>query len=330
MNISGIDLNLLRIFDAMMQERSATRVAERVGLSQPAVSAALARLRHVTRDELFLREGGKMVPTSRAEAMHDPVRAAMSAIEGAFDAAIPFDPVTAERRYRLLGSDYFSTLLMPPLSEAVSAVAPNILLQMLDMPSSEVVATLADGKVDVAVSPATIRLPDYICAQTLFRSYLVTVNARRNSRLRDAGVGIGERIPPELFCSIPHVMMSMDGSTRGTIDKPLEERGLFRNVRLTLPHFHAVALAVASGNFLANLPVHYAHHVAAQFDLEIYLPPYDAPILDANLYWHRRHEFDTANLWLRRQIESVFSLRDSHLPEDKILREMLLAKSAAT
>ncbi|QDZ01190.1 LysR family transcriptional regulator [Nitratireductor mangrovi] len=330
MNFSGIDLNLLRIFDAMMQERSTTRVAERVGLSQPAVSSALGRLRHIAGDELFIREGNRMVPTTKAELMHAPVRAAMARVEDAFDVAMPFDPPRAERTFRILGSDYFSTLIMPSLAAAVHVQAPRVVLQMLDMPSSEVVPALSDGRVDLAFSPSTIEPPDYIRKQTLFHSYIVAAAAKGNERLRDAGIAAGERLPAELYCALPHVVMSMDGSRRGTIDTPLEDQGLSRSVMLTLPHFHAVASAVASSDMVGNLPVHYARLVAPQMNLELYLPPFDPPIIDVNLYWHRRHDSDSANSWLRTMIRRISSFADEADPQDPVLCTALHERRSTT
>ena len=325
MNFSGIDLNLLRIFDTMMQERSTTRVAERVGLSQPAVSSALARLRHLTNDDLFIREGGRMVPTSKAEAMREPVRAAIAGIEGAFAVAAPFDPATSDRTFRLLGSDYFSSLLMPNLSALALRSAPRVVLQMLDMPSSEVVVALADGRVDAALSPATISPPDYIGSLRLFRSWIVTLVARSHPLIAERGFRRGQRLTPALFCHYPQAVMSMDGSIRGTVDRPLEAQGFSRRVALTLPHFHAVALAIATGEVIGSLPVHYALQVARQLDLEVLLPPFDAPILDVGLYWHRRHELDAASRWLRGIIAEVFTFGDETELADEILKKALAA-----
>ncbi|MFZ2101166.1 MAG: LysR substrate-binding domain-containing protein [Oricola sp.] len=321
--MTGIDLNLLRIFDAMMQERSTTRVGERVGLSQPAVSAALARLRHLMKDDLFVREGNRMVPTAKAEAIHGPLRDAMARIEAALDAAIPFDPATSERAFRIPGSDYFSTLLMPPLSAAVHSEAPAVVLQMIDMPSADVVPALAEGRVDLAVSPDTFEAPDFVSSKRLFNSWLVTVARRNHPVLREHGIRPGSRIPPEVYCAIPHVIMTMDGATRGTIDVPLAERGLSRNILMTLPHFHSVALAAASGEMIGNLPVHYARHVQSYVGIDGYLPPFDPPLVGVDLYWHRRHDTDSANAWLRGKIEEVFSLGNGDLPEDASLREKL-------
>jgi DNA-binding transcriptional LysR family regulator len=330
MNFSGVDLNLLRIFDALMQERSTTKVAERVGLSQPAVSSALARLRHLANDDLFIREGGRMVPTSKAEAMREPVRAVIAGIEGAFAVAAPFDPATSDRSFRLLGSDYFSTLLMPSLSARALRAAPRIILQMIDMPSSEVASALANGLVDAALSPSTIDPPDYVACRTLFCSWVVTLVARDHPLIAQHGCRRGQRLTPELFCRYPQVVMSMDGSTRGTIDGPLEAQGFSRRVALTLPHFHAVALAIATGGVIGSLPVHYASQVAVQLDLEVLLPPFDAPILDVRLYWHRRHDLDAANTWLRGLIAEAAALGEETDLMDDALRKAVAATQATS
>jgi DNA-binding transcriptional LysR family regulator len=146
-NFSTLDLNLLRVFDAMMLELNTTRAGERVGLSQPAVSSALGRLRHVTGDDLFVRDGNRMVPTPRALAMAEPIRSALRRMEDALSAAAGFDPASSSQIFRISGSDYFSTLLMPRLAEAVTREAPGITLQMLDHPAGEVVDLLSEGRV---------------------------------------------------------------------------------------------------------------------------------------------------------------------------------------
>ena len=301
MNFAALDLNLLRVFDAMMIELNTTRTGERVGLSQPAVSAALGRLRHVTGDELFVREGNRMVPTQRAEAMHEPIREALRRMEQALAAVARFEPGKASQTFRISGSDYFSSLLMPPLAAAVMAEAPGVTLQMLDHPAAEVARLLGEGAIDLAVD-AELAVPEWICARRLFRSFIVAVLPKRYPMLVEAGVRPGERIPPKLFCAIPHVLMSMDGSRTGTMDRALAAHGLQRRVAMTVPHFHAVGLAVAQAGLLGNLPVHFARRVAELLDLDIYLPPHDPPITDVMLLWHRRMDGNAANAWLRDHI----------------------------
>jgi DNA-binding transcriptional LysR family regulator len=314
MNFAALDLNLLRVFDAMAIELNTTRTGERVGLSQPAVSSALGRLRQILGDELFVREGNRMVATERALMLREPIRDALRRMEEALASVARFDPATATQRFRISGSDYFSILLMPRLSAGVMSEAPGVTLQMIDHPSSEAVRLLGEGAIDLAVVPVEVRssgptlvdarfeAPDWVCSRKMLESFVVSVAPKRHPVIEKAGVKPGHRIPADVFCTVPQVLMSMDGSTIGTIDPVLAERGLERRVALTVPHFQAVALAIAEAGLLGNLPIHFARAVAPVLDLDLYLPPYDPPITDVMLFWHRRVDAHAANAWLRDHI----------------------------
>jgi DNA-binding transcriptional LysR family regulator len=319
MNFAALDLNLLRVFDAMTIELNTTRAGERVGLSQPAVSSALGRLRYVVGDELFVREGNRMVPTERALALQEPIREALRRMEDALSAVAQFDPAIAVQTFRISGSDYFSALLMPRLAAAVMPAAPGVTLQMIDHPSSDAVRLLGEAAIDLAVVPVEIRagegdqsspalvdarieVPDWVCTRKLLQSFTVAVAVKGHPVLAKAGVQPGHRIPPRVFCAIPQVLMSMDGSMTGTIDPGLAERGLRRRVAMTVPHFQAVALAIAQAGLLGNLPIHFARSVAPVLGLDLYLPPFDPPVTEVMLFWHRRMEKNAANAWLRDRI----------------------------
>jgi DNA-binding transcriptional LysR family regulator len=325
MNFSALDLNLLRVFDAMSLDLNTTRAGERIGLSQPAVSSALGRLRAIIGDELFVRQGNRMVATERALVLREPSRAALRQMEDALAAISRFDPATAELTFRISGSDYFSTLLMPRLAAAIMPEAPGVTLQMLDHPSGEAIGLLADGAIDMAVVPvecaetgdrmpsptlvdARFEVPEWVCSRRLLESFVVAVAPKRHPILESAGVQAGSRIPAEVFCAIPQVLMSMDGATTGTIDPVLAKHGLRRRVAMTVPHFQAVALAIAEGGLLGNLPIHFARPAAQLLDLELYLPPYDPPITDVMLFWHRRVDGNAANAWLRDRIAKALDV----------------------
>lgn len=309
MNWSSVDLNLLRVFDAMMMELSTVRAGERIGLSQPAVSSALGRLRCLVGDELFIREGNRMVPTPRAVELQEPVRSALRQIEAALCSASMFDPATSERDFVILGSDYFSTLLMPRLATRLTREAPAVTIQMLDYPSSSVFPLLAEGKIDLAVD-RSLDPPEWIVRKTLFDSYIHCVARKEHPVLDEHGVGPGERIPPDVYCGIPQVLMSMDGGKTGTIDVELKKRGIERRIAMTVPHFQAVALAAESSDLLGNLPVHFARQAAQSLDIELYLPPFDPPVIGVSMYWHKRMDRDPASRWLRRQVELALMLDD--------------------
>lgn len=283
MNFAALDLNLLRVFDAMMAELSTVRAGERVGLSQPAVSSALGRLRALLDDELFVREGNRMMPTSRALDLRGPIRQALAGMEEALAATAAFDPATSTRSFMLIGSDYFSTLLMPPLAARVAEAAPSITLQMIDHASSEVFEMLCDGRADIVID-RSLEPPEWVISRKLFQSWLVCIARREHPLLTNRGIRPGEVIPADVFCSIPHVLRSADGSRTGTIDPALVRLGLSRRVMVTVPHFQAVALAVEASEMLGSIPVHFARMLAGRLKLDVFMPPMDSPIMDVTMY----------------------------------------------
>jgi DNA-binding transcriptional LysR family regulator len=304
MNIASLDLNLLRVFDALMLERSATRAGERIGLSQPAVSSALQRLRHIVGDKLFVREGNVMVPTSRAIALGPAVRQAMESIDRVFSEHSSFEPCTASRSFRLLGSDYFSTMLMPELSLRVVASAPNVLLQFLDGGPRAIPHALSEGTIDLTLGPL-IEIPEWATFQFLFKSRLVMASKRGHPDLERAGVRAGGVVPLDLFCSLPQVLCSTDGGLSTAIDSALSARGRRRKIALTMPHFHTVALAIAKGHLVGSMPSQFATNAAKTLDLDLFELPFGDQDLDVGMYWHRRYDRDGAHMWLRDQVRSV-------------------------
>lgn len=299
MNFATFDLNLLRVFHALLRERSVTRAGDRLALSQPAVSAALSRLRHALGDELFLRQGNTMAPTNRALALAAPIAEALAALEGALSAATGFDPTSAERIFTLSGADFFSNLLMPELFERVAAVAPGITLRLIDNARGDVATLLGEQEVDIALEgPAEV--PDWVARGTLFPSPFTVIAARGMAAL--AGVPEGAPMPLDLFCALPHALRSVNGSLSGFTDTALARAGRARRVMLALPHFHAVALAVARGRLIAVVPRQFARAMAGELGLACHEPPMPIPVPEISLYWHRRRDQDPAHRWLREQV----------------------------
>lgn len=310
MNFATFDLNLLRVFDALMRERSASRAGMRLGLSQPAVSNALRRLRQSIGDPLFVRDGNVMLPTPLAERLAGRIRDALAEVEQAVSAEARFDPARADRHFTLLGADFFSLLLMPDLSERIARVAPTVSLRLLDSARGDVETLLRDGTIDVALE-RPLDLPDWIARRTLFRSPFAIIAARGHREIRKAGVKPGTALPLDLFCALPHAIRSIDGSVRGHIDEALDRVGRKRKVVLAVPHFQAVAMAVARGRLIAAVPVQYAEAVAENLGLWLFEPPVPVDVPEIHMYWHRRYDRDAAHGWLRQQIfdalESVLS-----------------------
>lgn len=302
MNIASLDLNLLRVFNALMQERSVTRAGERIGLSQPAVSSALNRLRHLVGDQLFIREGNNMVPTPRALALGPAIRDAMASIDTILSEQALFDPRTAVRAFRILGSDYFSTMLMPVLSRRVLLQAPMVLLQFLDGGPRAMPHVLSEGTIDLALSPP-VDIPEWATFQFLFKSRLVLAAKEGDPAL--AGIEPGSVVPMDVFCGLPQAICSTDGGLSTATDSALARLGRKRRVCLTMPHFHALALAIAEGHVVGSLPVQFARATAMSHGIALYELPVGGEELDMGMYWHRRYDSDSAHAWLREQVRAV-------------------------
>jgi DNA-binding transcriptional LysR family regulator len=322
MNFAALDLNLLRVFNAMMIDLSTVRAGERVGLSQPAVSSALGRLRQIIGDDLFVRDGNRMVPTPKALALRDPIRSALQQMEDALAQALTFDPATADNNFIIAGSDYISTFLMPRLAQSLGLRAPGVAVQLLDFPPNRVFELLSEGRVDVAVERG-LEPPDWIHQATLFRSFVVCIARKGHPVLSRSGIQPGERIPPELYCAIPQVILSTDGSKAGSMQQELRRLGFSRRIGMTVPHFQAIALATAGSNLLGNMPIHFARYAARLFDLDLYLPPVDPPIVQMRMYWHRRLERDPAQSWLRIAIQSAMDFDTPYPPPNLAKAEKL-------
>jgi DNA-binding transcriptional LysR family regulator len=304
MNFAAFDLNLLRVFDALMRERSATRAGDMIGLSQPAVSNALNRLRHALHDELFVRRGNDMLPTPRAEAIAERVRDALKQLELAVVGDTRFDPTNDERIFTLFGADLFSMQLMPRFAEHIAKIAPGIALRLIDSAGGDVERLLRDNVIDVALE-RPLATPDWVSRQLLFRSPFVVVAARGHQAIARAKVKPGGKLPLRLFCELPQALRSIDGSMSGLTDDALRKAGARRRVVLALPHFHAIALAVAQGRLIAVVPKQFAEPVADELGLAIYRPPIDILVPEISMYWHKRHDRNPAHLWLREQIMSA-------------------------
>ncbi|MHA7968914.1 LysR family transcriptional regulator [Rhizobium sp. CAU 1783] len=323
MNFNALDLNLIRVFDALMHERSVTRAGERIGLSQPAVSAALNRLRQIFNDALFVRQGNEMLPTPLASQMGERASAALAEIEDMIRGVRGLELATLERTFSLSGADFFSMLLMPPLSRAVRQEAPCVRMRLLDSARGDVGRLLAESTVDLALE-RPIDVPDYVSSTKLFHSPFVIVGAKDNPSL--ASVEPWHPMPIQVFSALPHVLRSIDGSMSGMIDEALAASGQRRNVVLALPHFQAVALAAAGGDMIAALPVQFALTVCDDLQLSLYLPPIPVPAGAVNLYWHARYDKDPAHKWLREVVTRIsndlgFANYAAHVPEHA--RELL-------
>lgn len=312
-NLSSLDLNLLRVLDALLQERSTVRAGQRLGLSQPAVSAALARLRHHLGDELLFRRGQGMEPTVRALAMHEPLRRILQDIEALVHQPVDFDPTRSDARFKISGSDFFAELLMPRLAERLGNTAPGMRVHLVDLVPDSFVDTIERYNVDIALVPR-LDLPDWIESQDLFRSTFSVIARKEHPRLQHAQIQPGDAIPLDLFCDLGHVLFSPQGNAQAMGDTALAKVGRTRRVAMTMPVFSGVYRAVAGSDLIALMPTKLARHVAPTAGLSVFSAPIPIPVAHLCMIWHRRFSSSPAHHWLREQITDLTAPLDCSLP----------------
>lgn len=306
MHISALDLNLLKVLDALLRERSTVRAGERVGLSQPAVSAALGRLRKALGDPLFVRHGQRIVPTHYAESLEEPLRDALERLGNLLAEPGEFDPAVTEMGFTISGSDFFAEMLMPTLAETISRRAPKMRVQLVDLVPDNYVETLERYEVDFALIPKT-RLPAWSDQVPVFESDFVMVARGGHPDLRRAGLAPFDTVPLDVFCDLQHVLFSPEGNLEAMGDAALAKIGRRRRVVMTLPVFSGVATAVARSDLVALLPEQYAVAVAERLGLSIYLSPVAVGPVEISLIWHKRSSSDPAHRWLRARIGEVLA-----------------------
>ena len=300
-NLSSFDLNLLRVLDALLIEHSTVRAGARLGLSQPAVSGALKRLRLSLGDELFFRSGQKLEATEFALSLKEPLQEILSRVEALIRAQDAFDPATAEHSFRISGSDFFAEMLLPALAEHLRAHAPSLRVHLVDLVPDDRVGTLASHDVDFALLPET-SLPGWAEGQPVFSSSFSVIARKAHPSTTELALAPGDVMPLDLFCDLGHVLFSTEGNPKGIGDEALARIGRERNVAMTMPVFSGVYRAVAGSDLIALLPSALAHRIAKSADLNVFKPPIPVEPVRLILIWHRRFSESPPHLWLRRRI----------------------------
>lgn len=289
------DLNLLVVFAALMRERSVTRAAAALHLSQGATSAALGRLRGLFDDELFTRTRGGIEPTPRAVELARRIEPALGLIHGAVTDRDRFDAATTRRTFTLGMSDDLEAALMPRLLNATAAL-PGIRLAVRQASRNTVADMIDRGEVDLGVAAAPVHRADHRGRDLFASGYTCLFNPRL----------LPLRTPLILddFLAHPHLLISYDGR-RGIVDDLLEARGLDRRVLASTTHFAGAALQLATLPVLATFPTHAATVYADLLDLTATVPPIPMPQYTVSSIWHETLTDDPAHIWLRRLVEEA-------------------------
>lgn len=299
MNLRSMDLNLLLVFDAVYAERSISKAALRLNLSQPAVSNALARLRDTVGDPLFAREGNGMAPTTRAKTLRDPIRQALELIERGFRNDESFDFAHSKRQFVIAVEDYGETVIIPRIIDWLTEAAPGIHIHIRPEPSSALTNELREGTVDLAL--------DYFALQDRgFRSKSVLTDSLV-SLTRIGHPLIGEQLSLETFLALSHVVIAPRHRMFPMIDLALAKRGLKRRIALTVPHFLSMPALVQNSNLICTLPRRMAYLYTDHFRLKSYNVPVRTPDFPAYLIWHETLDDDPGHLWLRNHLIALCS-----------------------
>ena len=297
MNLAGVDLNLLVVFDALMAERHATRAGQRIGLSQPAVSKALNRLRYLFRDDLFIRSSDGMQPTARALELAAPIHDALRRLEDALDPS-DFNPLTARRIFTITTNDLIASAVIPDVISYLDKAAPGIDIRLL--PSiGQALESLDRQESDFAITP-TPNIPDrFESAHVMNEAFMILL--RKGHPLAEGDLTI------ERFVTARHILMSVRGDARSAVDRILEAQGLSRRVGITVNQFLAGPPIVARSDLLMLVPQSLARKQAPRYDLEIRPVPFELPSMfgEMRLIWSKRDSNNPASVWFRNVILSL-------------------------
>jgi DNA-binding transcriptional LysR family regulator len=294
-NLSSVDLNLLVAFDALLSERNVTRAARRVGLSQPALSKALVRLREIFSDPLFERRGGLMQPTAQALKLGGPVRRALDEIQMALSPD-KFEPATARATITIGSIDLYDLILMPPLIARIAKEAPGLELVVRASDRLRVHRQFANNELDFAFMPISESISE-LNAEPLFSESATTILRKGHSLARNMTL--------EGFANAGHVTVGLEGQGVNWIDAALSGFGLRRRIALTLPSFIAVPFVVGATDLISTLPKRLVSRFGAVAKVISVPPPLQAPVVTIHLAWHRRSVGSPLHNWLRRTIKSV-------------------------
>lgn len=292
-----LDLNLLRVFDALLQDNSVTAAAERLHLSIPATSRALGRLRRAMGDPILVRAGRGMAPTPFALRTAPRVRSLLDEAAALVSADREVVPAEISRTFTIRINDGIVATLASAVINAIATAAPRMTLRFV-AEGSESVEALRDGSVDLDIGAGDFAAPDIFTA-VLYRERLVGVV--------HSGHPLGRRRRPTLaeLCEHPHISASRRGRARGPLDEVLEAEGLRRHVAAVVPTFAAAALMAASSHYVGLIPQRLAEQHGPTMGLRWFPIPAALPEPDVRLCWHARLDPDPAQRWLRETIRDA-------------------------
>jgi DNA-binding transcriptional LysR family regulator len=299
MHISRVDLNLLVVLDAIYTEGGITKAAEKLHLTQPAISHALARLRDLFNDPLFERQGYKMVPTPLAKRLIDPLRESLQQLGAILNDTQSFEPATAKKRFVIGLRDFMESTVMPSLMQTLGAEAPEVEVSTVRVNRRSLESELAAGTLDAAIDVLLPLSPAVKFSRVSVDGMAVV--ARKNHPVVKGGLDL------DTYLSQRHVMVTSRRQGPGFEDIELRRLGVQRRVVLRCQFFFAACRTVSQTDMLLTMPESYAHMANRQFGNQVLPFPVPMAPMDAYLYWHASTDNDAANRWLRELMLRSYS-----------------------
>jgi DNA-binding transcriptional LysR family regulator len=299
MELHEIDMNLLVVFNQLLIERRVSKVADNLGISQPAVSNSLAKLRKLLGDELFLRTPKGMEPTPFADQLAESVSYALAMIHSGLNQRTSFEPATSERAFTLGMTDVGEIYFLPALIERLRRVAPHVALSTVRNTAINLRDELEAGKVDLAIGLLPQLKAGFFQRRLFSQSYVCLM--RRGHRLDKKKMSLAE------YSAAEHLLVVSAGTGHGKVDELLQRSGVARTVRLTVPHYVSVGHILQGSDLIATVPQRLAERLLEPFGL-VQLPlPAKVPDVAINVFWHAKYHRAPANRWLRGVVFELFA-----------------------
>jgi DNA-binding transcriptional LysR family regulator len=291
MNLSKVDLNLFIVFDAIYTEANLTRAGQIVGITQPAVSNALARLRETFNDPLFVRTAQGMVPTPMAQNIIGPVRNALSLLRVSVQESRIFTPLQANKTFRISMTDLTEAIILPPLFQRLRRLAPAVVIESFLCKRRETTKELAAGRLDFAVD-APLNTDPQVRHVKLMEDHYVCALRKGHPLNKD-------KITLDDYLALTHIHISSRRNGLGYVDLALGKMGLQRKIALRSQHYLMASQVLQQTDMVMTVPERFARRHDLNF---VRLPVNDLPPMETHLYWHESTDQDPANRWMREQI----------------------------
>lgn len=298
MDIRDVDLNLLVVFDALLRARSVTRAAADLGMSQPATSFALNRLRTTLGDPLFVRTARGIHPTAHAERLAEPLTEILDGIRGRLLQQPTFAPERARRLITLNTPDIGELVFLPSILKRLAAIAPNVSIQTVSLPDAEIEPALRSGAVDLALGFFPQLQSAALYQQRLFTHSFVCVLRRDHPR-------IGEKMTRKQFVESEHAVV-VGGHANELLEAELRDQGLQRRVVLKVEHFLALPTILSESDLIFTVPYAIGAGLAKLADIKLVQPPFRTKPRVVKQHWHSRFHHDPANRWIRGVVAELF------------------------